>query len=328
MAARMEPSDLWVLSDGRAGNLRQAAALATALGADTARNWVLDARAPWRWMSPRRLPGARHAFGPVFARALAEPPALAIGCGRQAALATRLLREAGARAVQILDPRLDPGHWDLVVTPEHDGLHGGNVLSLRGSLNPVDDLWLAQGRRTHPAPGRLPRPRIALLAGGNSAHVAVDDAAFGALVDALESTCLREGGSLLATASRRTPDAWRARLAASRGAVPGLRWIGDADGHAAAGDPPENPYQGLLAWADRIVCTPDSVNMLSEAAATAAPLYIAWPERQRGRARAFIEALLASGRARPLDGTLAPFPVEPLRETARIAALVHARLER
>ena len=255
-------------------------------------------------------------------------PALAIGCGRQAALATRLLREAGARAVQILDPRLDPGHWDLVVTPEHDGLHGGNVLSLRGSLNPVDDLWLAQGRRTHPAPGRLPRPRIALLAGGNSMHVAVDDTSFGALVDALESTCLREGGSLLATASRRTPDAWRARLAASRGAVPGLRWIGDADGHAAAGDPPENPYQGLLAWADRIVCTPDSVNMLSEAAATAAPLYIAWPERQRGRARAFIEALLASGRARPLDGTLAPFPVEPLRETARIAALVHARLER
>src|SRR5690606_22914976 len=145
--ATADPAALWVLSDGRAGNLRQAAALATAMGIDVARNWTLDARAPWRWASPRRLPGARHAFGSAFARALATPPALAIGCGRQAALATRLLREAGARTVQVLDPRLDPVHWDLVVVPGHDRLRGPNVLTLSGSLHPVDDLWLAQGRR-------------------------------------------------------------------------------------------------------------------------------------------------------------------------------------
>ncbi|HET8817953.1 MAG TPA: mitochondrial fission ELM1 family protein [Xanthomonadaceae bacterium] len=319
------------VSDGRAGNARQAVALADGvamLTGMTVATTVLATRWPWRWLAPRSLPGDARAFGEAFARVSDAPPRLAIGCGRQAALATRLLREAGARVVQVLDPRLDPGLWDLVVAPEHDALRGGNVLSLQGSLHPVDDLWLAQGRRSHPSLGQLPRPRIALLAGGASAHAQVDEATFGTLVDALEATCLREGGSLLATASRRTPDAWRARLQASRGAVPGLRWIGDRDGRATTGDPPENPYQGLLAWADRIVCTPDSVNMLSEAAATAAPLFIAWPERQRGRPRTFIEALLASGRARPLDGTLAPFPVEPLRETARIAALVQARLRR
>lgn len=331
MAARMQrgpnPSAVWVVSDGRAGNLRQAAALATALGVDTARNWTLAARAPWRWASPRRLPGARHAFGSAFARALADPPALAIGCGRQAALATRLLREAGARVVQVLDPRLDPAHWDLVVAPRHDVLEGANVIRLAGSLHPVDDLWLAQGRRDHPALGQQPRPRIVLLAGGTSAHVAVDDTAFCALVDALEATCVREGGSLLATTSRRTPDAWKRRLRASRGAVPGLRWTGGD----VPEDPPRNPYPGLLAWADRIVCTPDSVNMLSEAAATSAPLFVAWPDRQRGRPRSYLDDLLACGRARPLDPAHAaiqidPFPVEPLRETARVAAEVRARL--
>ena len=316
-----DPAALWVLSDGRAGNLRQAAALATALGVDVARNWTLEARAPWRWLSPRRVPAARHAFGAAFARALASPPALAIGCGRQAALATRLLRLAGARTVQVLDPRLDPGHWDLVVVPEHDRVRGPNVLTLTGSLHPVDDVWLAQGRRDHAALGTLPRPRILLLAGGHSPHVDVDDAAFGALVDSLESTCLREGGSLLATSSRRTPLHWVERLLASRGALPGVRWTG-----GAPGDPPQNPYPGLLAWADRIVCTPDSVNMLSEAAATTVPLYIAWPDRQRGRPRAFVDALLRVGRARAVDGQLSPFPVEPLRETARIAAEVRARL--
>src|SRR5690606_41654848 len=130
----------WTLTDGHAGNLRQALSLAAALGLESARNWSLEPRAPWRWAAPRRLPGAGIAFGSGFATALREaPPALAIGCGRQAALSTRLLREAGARAVQILDPRIDPAHWDLVVAPEHDGLAGPNVVTLLGSLNPVDD---------------------------------------------------------------------------------------------------------------------------------------------------------------------------------------------
>lgn len=336
MAARMQrelvqrerdPGAVWVVTDGRAGNLRQAAALATALGIDAARNWTLEARAPWRWAAPRRLPGARLAFGGSFAEALDRPPELAIGCGRQSALATRLLREAGSRVVQVLDPRLDAAHWDLVVAPRHDALSGDNVVLLAGSLHPVDDLWLAQGRRDHPALGQQPRPRIVLLAGGNSAHADIGNDAFAALVDALEATCLREGGSLLATTSRRTPEAWRQRLRASRSTVTGLRWTGGE----AAGDPAENPYPGLLAWADRIVCTPDSVNMLSEAAATSAPLYIAWPDRQRGRPRAFVDALLRSGRARALEPArtplaMDPFTVEPLRETARVAAEVRARL--
>src|SRR5690606_4674366 len=171
-----------------------------------------------------------------------------------------------------------------------------------------------QGRRDHPALGQVPRPRMLLLAGGTSPHVDVDAAAFGALVDTLESACLNEGGSLLATTSRRTPAAWAERLRASRGGVPGVRRTG-----GDPGDPPRDPYPGLLAWADRIVCTPDSVNMLSEAAATTVPLFIAWPDRQRGRPRAFVDALLRSGRARPVEAGLAPFPVEPLHDTARIA---------
>ena len=45
----------------------------------------------------------------------------------------------------------------------------------------------------------------------------------------------------------------------------------------------------------------------------------------------FVDALLGSGRARALDPAAGPlqvdpFPVEPLRETARVAAEVRARL--
>jgi mitochondrial fission protein ELM1 len=307
----------WALSDGRAGNARQAMALATALEAAAA-ECVLGSRPPWRWCAPRRLPGAGNAFGEAFAAMLASPPALAVGCGRQAALATRLLRERGTRVVQVLDPRISPSHWDLVVVPEHDRVRGDNVIPLLGSLHPVDDLWLARARADFAVIAQLPQPRTAMLLGGPSRHVRFDQTAFDALAAQVDTALAREGGSLLLTASRRTPASMRAALRRRYAGAPGLLWLGDEDG--------ANPYPGLLAWADRIVCSPDSVNMVSEACATTVPVFVSEPGRADGRVRDFLDTLLARGRIRALDAVLAPFDVEPLRETARVAAEVRSRL--
>ncbi|WP_240096024.1 mitochondrial fission ELM1 family protein [Thermomonas flagellata] len=308
---------LLAVHDGRAGNARQALALARALDPQAA-EWALQPGWLARRLAPRRWPGLRAPFGAQFAALCRQPPALAIGCGRLAALATRLLGAGGARTVQILDPRLSPRHWDLLVVPAHDRVRGENVLTLRGSLHPVDAGWLAAARRAFPALAALPAPHTVLLVGGPTRHAALDDAGFQALLRQLAAHARAEGGSFSVVASRRTPPAWRAALAMLPADVPGLRWRDSGDG--------ANPYAGLLAHADRLVCTADSVNMLSEAAATAAPLFVWQPDRTQGRLHAFLADLLASGRARPLDAALAAYPVTPLRETARIAAAVRARL--
>ena len=297
--------------------MRQAQALAAVLG-EPFRAWTLAPRTPWRWVAPRALPGVANAFGPTFKHAMRAPPSLAIGCGRQSALATRLLRTRGARAVQILDPRIDTRHWDLVIAPEHDDLRGENVITMIGSLHPVDDLWLAAGRHAFPDLGALPGPRTALLVGGASAHARFDDATYDAMLRAVERLAREEGGSVLATTSRRTPSHVAAALRDRLRGVPGLVWTGGADG--------PNPYAGLLAWADRIVCTADSVNMLSEAAATLAPGFIAGHGRVEGRPRRGVGALVGSGGGRSLDAGVEPFAVTPLRETARVAAEVSQRL--
>ena len=319
----------WTLSDGRAGNLRQAHALAAAMGFADARDVILAPRAPWRWVAPRAWPGSARAFGSdfhrlAFHRLAAPPPRLAIGCGRQAALATRRLRERGTRVVQVLDPRLKTDAWDVVVAPEHDGLAGDNVVTLIGSLHPVDDLWLAQARSDFSILAPLAQPRTALLLGGPSEHVATYDD--DALAQDLRRLCDRlreEGGSLLATTSRRTPATWAQALRAQCTDIPGLRWFAPT---TAGGDDSDNPYPGLLAWADRIVCTADSVNMLSEASATRVPVHVLGSDRVRGKLQRFHGALQERGRVRAFDDALAPFAVEPLRETARVAAEVRARL--
>ncbi|WP_243720423.1 mitochondrial fission ELM1 family protein [Luteimonas aestuarii] len=310
---------IWAVSDGRAGNARQAEALAVALaGGDAIESIVLSPRAPWKWMAPRALPGSHAAFGAEFATRLASPPALVVGCGRQAALATRLLRARGSRVVQVLDPRIDPRHWDLVVVPEHDTLRGDNVVVTRGGLHPVDDAWLARARTAFDAFSSLPGPRTALLLGGGSRHVPFDVAEFDRLADQLDAVLARDGGSVLATTSRRSSDALRDRLKQRYGHAPHVTWRGADDG--------DNPYPGLLAWADRIVCSPDSVNMVSEACATRAPVFVFEPDRVQGAPRRFLDALLSSGRIRVMDDALASFDAEPLRESARVAAEIKQRL--
>ena len=243
---------------------------------------------------------------------------MAIGCGRQAALATRLLREHGSHAVQLLDPRIDPRHWDLVVAPAHDGLCGDNILTTLGSLHPVDDAWLAREAARWPALATLPLPRIVLLVGGPTRHAPLADDGFARLLAGLAAQARALGGSLSVVASRRTPPAWRVAIATRDAGVPGLRWTGEADG--------ANPYAGLLAHAGRIVCTPDSVNMLSEAAATRAPVFAWSADSATGRLRVFLDTLRASGRVRDVDDALAPFAATPLRETARVAEEVRRRL--
>lgn len=321
---------IYSLSDGSAGNVRQADALASAVatllngstGASIAapiHSASLQPRWPWRWTAPRLIGGDTRAFGGEFGDLLATPPTLAVGCGRQAALATRLLRAQGGRAVQILDPRVDPSAWDLVIVPQHDRVRGANVIVTLGSLHPIDDGWLATARQRFARFADLPRPRTAVLLGGRTRHARFDRMAFEVLASKLEVALARDGGSVLLTTSRRTDRELRGVLAHRYDETPGIVWRNEKDG--------ENPYDGLLAWADRIVCSPDSVNMITEACATRVPVFVFDPSRVRGRPRAFLDALLARGRIRAMDTTLAPFDVEPLRETARVAAEVRDRLK-
>lgn len=307
------------ISDGHAGNARQAEAVGGAL-ADDVTTFTLEPHPPWRWAAPRRWPGAERAYGDTFAALLDAPPAVAIGCGRQAALATRLLHERGTKAVQILDPRLDPKHWDFVIVPEHDPLRGPNVITTLGSLHPIDDVWLARARSEFAAFAELPRPVNVVLLGGSSRHARFDRMAFEVLVSKLEVVLAREGGSVLLTTSRRTPKELRDVLEHRYDDTPGMVWRNSSDG--------PNPYAGLLAWADRIVCSPDSVNMITEACATRVPVFVFDPGRVRGRPRAFLDTLLDRGRIRAMDARLDAFDVEPLRETARVASVLRERLGR
>lgn len=309
----------WVLTDGAAGNRRQALALAEAL-TPSIREAVVDLRAPWSWFAPRLLPGSRMAMGRNEDCLLPPWPRLVIGCGRQAAWATRQIRRWSRGAcltVQILDPRIDTRHWDLVIAPKHDGLHGDNVLTPLGSLNPIDDAWLADGRDAFAQFAALPGPRLGVLIGGERHGTPFDAAAADAFLAAVRSRVAADGGSVLVAASRRTPVERLPRIREAFAGLPGVVWTGSADG--------ANPYPGILGWADRLVVTPDSVNMLSEACATGRPVHTVLSASLPAKLARFHAELRSAGLLHDIDARTAETQA-PLRETAVIAAEVQRHL--
>ncbi|MEZ5461435.1 mitochondrial fission ELM1 family protein [Dokdonella sp.] len=318
MSPDASKSTCWVISDGAAGNERQARALAGALGLEP-RVLQLRLSQPWNWLSPHLTLGAQSAMRDEGGSPIEAPwPDIAIGCGRKAALLTRCLRRWSAGrcfTVQILDPRTDPRHFDLVVTPKHDRLVGKNVIETLGALNPVDDEWLSRGRESFRHLGAFPSPRIGVLIGASTGAVRLDDDYFRSLVSMLGEQHARHGGSFLVSTSRRTPPLMASRLRTEFSRWPGLFWGGPQDG--------ENPYAGILAWSDRIVVTPDSVNMISEACATGKPVCAFGSERVTGKLRMFQSQL---GSAGFLVGSLSGDTVQALRETPEVAALVGKRM--
>ena len=281
---------LWAVTDGAAGNARQALALAEALAQrlDAAvEPVVVVGRYPWRAAAPRALHGAARHFDPTFmARLRADQPDLVVGCGRVSALATRLARECSSgpcRAVQILDPRLPGPHWDARVVPEHDSHRDARTVTCVGSLHPVDDRWLAEaGQAWRRQEGGIEVPQVALLLGGPTRRARWTSAQ---LQSWLRSVADWPGvrNNLWVIGSRRTPTSVR-RWLRQQDEIPLQRlWLDHSDG--------PNPYPAALSLAARLVVSPDSVNMLTEAAATRAHVFVPSLGVLKGRQRRFVDAL-------------------------------------
>lgn len=320
----MSDSDTcWAISDGAAGNERQVLALARALGF-TPRVMRIDLREPWATLSPRMTIAARSAIRLRDGTAITAPwPQVAIGCGRRAALLTRLLRDwsdGNTRTIQILDPRVSSACFDHVITPQHDAMPGSNVIRTIGALNPVDDDWLAEARANHPRLADSVRPRRGVLIGASNRAQRIDAAYCEGLIEQCHAMHANEGGSFLVTLSRRTEPGVATSLRAAFATLPGIFWADPDDG--------DNPYAGILAWSDRLIVTPDSVNMISEACATGRPVWTYAPKSIVGKLARFHKELAGAGYLRVLGDNAPRAPIPPLRETAAVADLIRNRRQK
>ena len=323
MAKAQPPLTIWAVSDGRAGNAGPALGLAEAIQRKRKAEVVIKTiawkgkigRLPW-FLNPLPLKALNADSG-------IEPPwpDIWIAAGRATLPLSMRMRGWSKKktfVVQIQDPRMPTTPYDLVVAPKHDRTQGDNVLAITGSPHRVTPKRLkAELARFKDLIDPLPRPRVAVLIGGKSKAHNLSPERAAAMAHEIELPIAQEGGSVMVTFSRRTPEAARAILAARLKHMPGVIWDGEG----------ENPYFAFLAGADYILATEDSANMATEAASTGKPVFILKMDGDSLKFRLFHEDLETQGAARPFGGTLHKWKYKPLAETDRAAAEVLRRLD-
>jgi hypothetical protein len=307
-----------LLSTGMAGHEANLLGVAEALGAPYAVRPVKPRPffanlAPYGPLDPKDWPGRGGSI-------LAPPfPHIAIACGRISVPYIRALKRAaggGLFAVFLQDPRYFRAGLDLIWKPEHDSLAGQNVISTLTSPHPFSAARLAAARADpDPRLAALPAPRAAILLGGPSgAHdfAPADVARLAAAAAAIAG----QGYSVMATPSRRTPPALVEAVRQGVGRAPAFLW----DGAGA------NPYAQMLAHADAILATGDSVNMVGEATATGAPVHVFAPSGGAGgKIAGYVDALEKLGVVRRFAGRLERFTYEPIDSSQTIAREIARR---
>lgn len=303
----------WIITPGEAGFESQARGLAEALGTVPVLKRVRVKR-PWTW-----IPGVwwRHPLAVLTADSdpLTPPwPDLVVSCGRIAAPVAVAIKQASGgttRTAHIQDPLMPLAEFDVVIAPRHDGISGPNVVATTGAIHCVTPAKLAAAaEHWHSRFAALPRPLLGALIGGSNGRFALDHEAVSRIAEDLAALARQHGAGLVVTPSRRTGADNEKLLRERLAGIPAFIWDGTGD----------NPYFGILALADALVVTEDSVSMTSEALSTGKPVYVARLRGRSRRQRRFQDSLTRAGFTRPFNGELAQWSYAPPDDTNRAAA--------
>lgn len=276
-AASTSAPRVWVLISDKIGDDSQSLLVAETLG------WPFEVRKmvfgdrEWRWRARRRGPTLDNVIAEESSGLEPPWPDLVISAGRrQVPVVIWIKQQSGGRTRLVQfnrPPEIDA--FDLVIAPPQLRVPPRhNVFNLRLALQRRDDpkrLEEAGARWEARLAGR-PRPWIAAMVGGPAWPFSFEAPFAAEMMRQLQAYADGQGGSLLVSTSRRTPDdAAAAMVAGARPCDFVYRW---------SSDPETNPYFGFLALADQFVVTGDSASMLTEIVRLGKPVAIYnMPER-------------------------------------------------
>jgi mitochondrial fission protein ELM1 len=263
-------SSVWGIVDDRTGHTGQVLGVVTKLGTPYL---IKNMRYNRLAALPNALLGAglKHIDASLSAPIAPPWPKLVVAAGRRLVPVLNYIKAQSptTRIVYLMWPG-GSHQFDLLAVPEHDVVAPAtNLITTTAPLHSVTSEMLATARAVwEPQFVHLPKPWVAVCLGGPTKHTSYHYRDWEAMLKRAEALA-GEGGSLLITSSRRTPEE-ALNIMKRLSARPSLMYSYEAG--------KDNPYFGFLACVDAIVVSGDSLSMCAEAASSGKPLYIFAPE--------------------------------------------------
>ncbi len=305
-----------LLTQGMHGMVSQVEGLAKALDLDFTHHTV-ELNSFWKIFPPKLMPISQNVYNQINQSDFD----IIISCGRKSVIPSIHLKKSLSKKIfniHIQDPKVNLKHFDFVVAPEHDSLNGTNVITTKGAIHYLSEREISENNDyLYKIIKKDERKICALVLGGPTRYYDYSYKNIEHIFSIMSKMLNKKNYQLVVIPSMRTP----------------LETINFAksffgDNHTIVDTVDKKAYLSALSISEIIVVTCDSSSMISEAAMTGKPIYVAniLPKKNDKRFQKFKNLFRELNIIRNLGEDASIWRYKKLDETNRVANIIKQKI--
>ncbi len=304
-----------LLTQGMHGMVSQTEGLAKALKLNF-KHQKIKLKPIWNLIPPKITPISENLLTEKFVC----DSKIVISCGRKSVIPSIALKKRLGKEIfniHIQDPKVSYKHFDLIISPDHDGIKGENIITTRGSIHYLTKKEITENSK-YLQLDKGKKQIVSFVIGGPNKYYNYSDEQINYMFNKIKTLFTPDKFKIVVIPSYRTPEN-----------VIKIAFNTFSINHHVVKKIDKKAYLSSLAQADYIIVTCDSTSMISEAAVTGKPVYMAMMKPKKGihRFRKFFTQFKELGIARELTDTIDNWSYNKLDEVNRIAPLIKEKMK-
>ena len=305
-----------LLTEGSHGMISQVEGLAKALDLDFIHEKI-ELNNFWKLFPPKITPVKNF----VFKNELGHEFNIVISCGRKSVIASLYLKnkyKSKIINIHIQNPKVSLSNFDFIIAPKHDSLFGENVVTSKGAIHYLTNDELIENENYLKPRIDSQKKIISFIIGGPNKYYDYNDKIIDEIFLKIENNFIRNNYQAIIIPSMRTP----------KNIIEKAQNYFDKN-QIIVLDVDKKAYLSALKLADHIVVTCDSTSMISEAAITGKPIYVAqMPSiKSNQRFKEFFNLFESLKIIKNLDSSVESWNYEKLDETNRISGYIKDKIK-
>ena len=206
----------------------------------------------------------------------------------------------------------------MIVCPEHDGLEGNNVIKTIGAIHYLTDKEISK-EKNYLKIDKENKKIVAFILGGPNKYYSFSEKEIDYLFNKIKSIFTRDKYKLVVIPSYRTPFDIIKKAFNSFG-----------HDHLVIKEVDKKAYLSALSISDYIVVTCDSTSMISEAAITGKPIYVAQMNAKKNNLRfqKFFSQFKQLNIIKDLTDKIDLWSYDKLDEVKRISPIINEKIKK
>ena len=305
-----------LLTQGMHGMISQVEGLAKALNLDYTHQ-TIKLKKFWNYVPPKFTPISENILSEKFAC----DAKVIISCGRKSVVPSIALKKKFGKDIlniHIQDPKVRLSNFDFIIAPEHDGLEGENVLTSKGALHYLTNDELDGNENYLKSRINDQKKIVTLIIGGPTKYYNYNDKVIDNIFSKIKQNFLHNSYQLIVVPSMRTPQK----------IIDKAKNYFDKD-QIVIPNVDKKAYLCSLKKADHIIVTCDSTSMISEAAITGKPIYVAQmpATNNNKRFKNFFNLFISLNIIKELESSVENWTYNKLNETSKIADQIREKIK-